>query len=75
MVDDDHERTTDETAAEDAEQVLEEIERKRSLRGMALLAVAAVGITFSLFQLWIAARGFTFEATIPGIGTYRLISL
>jgi len=75
MVDDDHETTTDEAAAEDADQVLEEIERKRSLRGAALVAVAAVGITFSLFQLWIAARGFTFEATIPGIGTYRLISL
>jgi TRAP transporter 4TM/12TM fusion protein len=75
MVDDDNDTLTDDTAAEDAEEVLEEIERKRSLRGTALVAVAAVGITFSLFQLWIAARGFTFEATIPGLGTYRLISL
>ncbi|MES3517699.1 MAG: TRAP transporter fused permease subunit [Natronomonas sp.] len=65
----------EETRAADPEELLEEIERRRSLRGPAVVAVALVGIAFSLFQLWIAARGFVFEATIPGVGTYRVAAL
>jgi len=49
-----------------ADEVLEEIERKRTLRGPAVVAVALIGISFSLFQLWLAARGSTFAIPIPG---------
>jgi len=49
-----------------AEEVLEEIDRKRTLRGPAVVGVALVGISFSLFQLWLAARGSTFAVPFPG---------
>ncbi|MEF8915755.1 TRAP transporter permease [Natronomonas sp.] len=66
---------TDDMSETDTDDLLQEIERKRSLRGISVVVLATVGITFSLFQLWLAARGFTFEATLPGIGTVRLASL
>ena len=59
----------------DADEVLDEIERKRSLRGAAVVAVATIGITFSLFQLWIAARGSTFAIPVPWAEPYELASL
>lgn len=62
-------------ADDDPDQLLDEIERRRSLRGWTIVAVAAIGISFSAFQLWIAARGFIFEVTLPVIGTYRLTAL
>ncbi|WP_418279883.1 TRAP transporter permease [Halorubrum sp. DTA98] len=61
-----------ESAADD---VFEEIDKRRDLRGPAVIAVALVGITFSAFQLWIAARGFVFEFTVPGFETVRLGAL
>ncbi len=60
---------------EDVDQILEEIERKRSLRGWAAVAVATVGILFSTYQMWLAARGFVFEFTLPVVGTYRIAAL
>ena len=35
-----------------------EVDNRRSLTGPALVAVSVVGIAFSAFQLWLAARGF-----------------
>ncbi|MDZ5812064.1 TRAP transporter fused permease subunit [Halorubrum sp. AD140] len=58
-----------------ADQVFEEIDNRRSLTGAPLIAVAIVGIAFSAFQLWLGARGFVFEFTIPGAGTVRLGAL
>ncbi len=75
MTSGDTDSPTTEIDAESPENVLEEIERKRSLRGWSLVALAVVGITFSLYQIWLAARGFTFGIIIPGIGEYRFISL
>ncbi|EMA59789.1 TRAP transporter permease [Halorubrum kocurii] len=65
----------DAEGTEAADQVFEEIDNRRSLTGVPLVAVAAVGILFSAFQLWLGARGFVFEFTIPGFGTVRLASL
>jgi len=62
-------------AKADAEKIFEEIDKRRTLRGIAVVAVAFVGITFSAFQLWIAARGFVFEFTIPRYDTIRLGAL
>jgi len=50
----------------EAEELLDELERRRSLKGLAALVVAAVGILFSLFQLALAARSFTFTV-FPGV--------
>ncbi|MFO7927302.1 MAG: TRAP transporter permease [Halobacteriota archaeon] len=73
-VDDD--RTTDPDAVDgDPDELYDEIDRKRTLRGWTVVAVAIVGILFSIFQMWLAARGFTFEVTLPWIGTYRIASL
>ena len=50
----------DEETGEETEELLEEIENKRSLRGGAAAALAVVAIAFSAFQMYIAARTFTF---------------
>ncbi|MCU4741214.1 TRAP transporter fused permease subunit [Natronoglomus mannanivorans] len=60
---------------EDTEEILQEVERRRSLRGVAVVVVAIVGVAFSAFQLWIAARGYIFEVTLPMVGEIRLTSL
>ncbi|MFO7833129.1 MAG: TRAP transporter fused permease subunit [Halohasta sp.] len=67
--------TDDQNTGGDVDEVLDEIERKRSLRGPAVVAVAAIGILFSLFQLWIAARGFVFSIPVPGAEPIRLGAL
>ena len=65
----------DPDAKSTAEEVFEEIDKRRSLRGIAAISVAVVAIAFSAFQLWIAARGFTFGITIPGYAEFRIASL
>ncbi|WP_144798632.1 TRAP transporter permease [Halorubrum depositum] len=61
--------------SDEADQVFEEIDNRRSLTGIPLIAVAVVGILFSSFQLWLGARGFVFEFTIPGFGVVEIASL
>ncbi|MDL5360702.1 TRAP transporter fused permease subunit [Halalkalicoccus sp. NIPERK01] len=52
-------------SAEEQEQLLEEIERKRSLTGKAAILVAVVGVLFSAYQIWLVARGTTFYVAVP----------
>ncbi|MGM0397392.1 MAG: TRAP transporter permease [Halobacteriota archaeon] len=73
MSEPDPEQTDDEEP--DTDELLQEVERKRSLRGWAAVLVAAVGITFSAFQMWLAARSFQFEFGVPFFGTVELFSL
>ncbi|WP_276273507.1 TRAP transporter permease [Haloarcula litorea] len=79
--DDDRDPSTDRDVTDDAisdeevDEVLQEIERKRSLAGPAAVAVAVVGISFSVFQMWLAARGFVLSVTLPGLGTFTLAAL
>ncbi|MGQ3329173.1 TRAP transporter permease [Halorubrum sp. FL23] len=56
-----------ELSREEADELIEEIERRRSLQGTAAVAVAAVGILFSIFQLFLAARSFTFTVWLPTV--------
>ena len=63
------------TASSAADQVLEEIEKKRNVRGIAAVVVAIVAISFSAFQMWLAARGFTFGFTVPFVGYIRIGAL
>jgi TRAP transporter 4TM/12TM fusion protein len=65
----------DDLSDEEAEEIIEGIERKRHLTGRAAAAVSVIGVAFSLFQVWLAARGFVFEITLPVVGTVRLAAL
>ncbi|PSQ57431.1 MAG: C4-dicarboxylate ABC transporter permease [Halobacteriales archaeon SW_9_67_25] len=61
-----------EVTREEAEQLVQEIERRRSLRGVATLIVSAIGLLFSLFQLFLAAQGFEFGVPVPFFGRLEL---
>ncbi|USZ66852.1 TRAP transporter fused permease subunit [Halorussus salilacus] len=67
----------DEAVVPDADQqeLIEQLERRRSLRGTFAVAVSIVAIAFSAFQMWIAARGFEFAATVPLVGEVEIVSL
>ncbi len=65
----------DELTEEEQEQLLRELERKRSLSGLAAVAVSFVAIVFSLYQLWLAAQGFEFAFTLPAVGEVKLAAL
>ena len=60
---------------EEQDELLQEVERSRSHQGLSAAFVALIGITFSAFQMWIAARSYQFSATLPGIGTVEIASL
>jgi len=60
-------RTDEEISREEADDLIEEIERRRSLRGPAAIAVAIIGIAFSVFQLFLAARSYTFTIWLPTV--------
>ncbi|WP_424001916.1 TRAP transporter permease [Haloarcula salina] len=68
-------REAETVSDEEVEEVLQEIERKRSLRGVSVVAVAVIGIAFSLFQMWLAAKGFILSIDVPGVGRVTLASL
>lgn len=54
-----------ELSREEADELIDEIERRRSLKGLAALVVSTIGILFSLFQLILAAQSFYFTIPIP----------
>jgi TRAP transporter 4TM/12TM fusion protein len=59
---------TGDTPAEDTDDLIEELERRRSLRGIGAMTVLIIAVAFSAFQLWLAARGFTFRFSLPLVG-------
>ncbi|MDG5817882.1 TRAP transporter fused permease subunit [Natronococcus sp. A-GB7] len=66
----------DETLSEEEQQeLMEEVERRRTHRGLAVVIVGLIAISFSAFQMWIAARGYVFGATLPIVGEVRLAGL
>jgi len=67
--------TVDEPDPEETEAIIQEIERKRSLTGWATVAVAAIGIAFSVFQMWLAAKGFVLSLTLPALGEIEFVAL
>ncbi|SFS74300.1 TRAP transporter permease [Halostagnicola kamekurae] len=68
---DESESLSDEEQAE----IIQEVERRRTLQGIAVILVALVGISFSAFQLWLAARSYEIAVTLPVVGEYQLTSL
>ncbi|WP_049984320.1 TRAP transporter fused permease subunit [Halorubrum sp. BV1] len=69
---DTHSGGSEEISREEAEELIDEIERRRSLQGLAALVVAVIGISFSLFQLALAARSFTFSISVPLVGAVNV---
>ncbi|EMA53419.1 MULTISPECIES: TRAP transporter permease [Halococcus] len=67
--------TADTSPEQDADELVEELERRRSLRGPAAVAVLLIGVTFSAFQMWLAAHGFIFQLSLPLVGEVSLGSL
>jgi len=67
--------TVDEPDPEETEALIQEIERKRSLTGWATVAVATIGIAFSFFQMWLAAKGFVLSLTVPALGEVEFVAL
>ncbi|WP_248904667.1 TRAP transporter permease [Halocatena marina] len=65
----------DRLSEEEQQELIDELERRRSPRGIASLVVIITAIAFSAFQMWLAARGFIFAVTIPGIGQIKLAAL
>ncbi|WP_436346409.1 TRAP transporter permease [Natronorubrum sp. FCH18a] len=65
----------DALSEEEQEELLQEVERRRSHQGLAAAIVALIGITFSAFQMWVAARSYRFGATFPVVGEIEIASL
>ncbi|GAA0303795.1 TRAP transporter permease [Halarchaeum salinum] len=65
----------DDSLPDDADEIVQELERKRSLRGAAAILAAIIGIGFSVFQLWLAARGFILTVTLPVVGRVEVAAL
>jgi TRAP transporter 4TM/12TM fusion protein len=65
----------EEFTEEEADQLLKEIERKRTVSGFAAVFVAVVGLTFSAFQMLLAAQGFEFGFDLPVVGEVQIASL
>lgn len=57
------------------QELVDELEHRRSTRGIASIAVIVTAITFSAFQMWLAARGFAFAITLPVVGRIELAEL
>ena len=61
---------------DEQQELIEEIERKRSLTGVATVLVSMIAISFSVFQLYLAARSSRVALPIPFTGEeLHLISL
>ncbi|MFC7082044.1 TRAP transporter permease [Halorussus caseinilyticus] len=68
--------TGDEPIPEEEQQkLIQELEHKRALRGPMAAFVSLVAIVFSAFQMWLAARGFVLEVTLPFVGNFELAAL
>ncbi|WP_135829922.1 TRAP transporter permease [Halorussus halobius] len=60
---------------DEQQELIEQLERRRTLRGAAAIVVTVVAILFSAFQMWLAARGFVFRVDLPVVGTVELAAL
>jgi len=68
----DDDPTAEQLSSEEADELVREIEQRRSLRGIAAGVVALVGIAFSVFQLFLASQGFSFGFSLPVVGELSL---
>ncbi|SIR56566.1 TRAP transporter, 4TM/12TM fusion protein [Haladaptatus litoreus] len=66
---------SDTLSEQEQEELVQELEHRRDLRGVIAVVASAIAITFSAFQIWLAARGFVFQLTLPAIGNVQLAAL
>lgn len=65
----------DHLSEEEQQELVEELEHRRSPRGIVALFVIATAIIFSAFQMWLAARGFIFAVWVPVVGRIEVAAL
>ncbi|MFW6458815.1 MAG: TRAP transporter permease [Halodesulfurarchaeum sp.] len=58
----------------DGKELIQEIQRKRSITGWASVTVAVIGIAFSLFQIVLAAKSFDWKIMLPVVGEVEVLS-
>jgi len=73
--DENTDQEVEELTEEETEELLQEIERRRTLTGYGAIALSVVGILFSLYQVWLAAKGFEIAFALPVVGEIELIAL
>ncbi|WP_458207407.1 TRAP transporter permease [Haladaptatus sp. NG-SE-30] len=66
---------SDTLTEEEQEELVQELEHRRRLRGTAAIVTSVIAIVFSAFQMWLAARGFIFRVTLPVVGEVRIAAL
>ncbi|MDZ7850132.1 MAG: TRAP transporter permease [Halodesulfurarchaeum sp.] len=66
---------TDETPVPDSDEIIQKLQRKRSVAGWLGVLVAAIGISFSVFQVMLAAKSFYWDLPLPIVGEIRLVGL
>ncbi|MFC4359767.1 TRAP transporter permease [Halobium salinum] len=64
---------------EEKQELIQELERKRSLRGPLAVVVSLIAVAFSAYQMWLAARGFIFRFELFGttinLGALQLLQV
>ena len=66
---------SDDESSPDADDLVQEIQRKRSVTGWLAIAVALIGIAFSMFQILLAAKSFYWTLPLPIVGEIQLVGL
>jgi len=67
--------TEDEPAPVDSDELIKQLQNKRAATGWLGIIVATVGISFSVFQLLLAAKSFYWDLPLPIVGEIRLVGL
>ncbi len=67
--------TDDVEPVPDSDEIIKKLQRKRTVAGWLGVLVATVGISFSVFQLMLAAKSFYWDLPLPFVGEIRLVGL
>ena len=70
-----NEAPSEEAPIPDSDELINKLQRKRSVAGWLGVIVAAIGISFSVFQLLLAAKSFYWTLPLPVIGEVELVGL
>ena len=66
---------TEEAPVPDSDEIIQKLQRKRAVAGWLGVLVAAIGISFSIFQLLLAAKSFYWTLPLPIVGEIELVGL
>ena len=65
----------DATTPVDSDELIKQLQQKRTVAGRLGIFVALVGLSFSVFQLLLAAKSFYWDLPLPVVGEIRLVGL